>query len=176
MFGLGKKKPIKVMNGKRFIAAYSARPFEEAKQGTSYPDYSFHQYEGLYWCTRVGDIAIPWGFGKGLVGFSACGSITVSRRNVNAVSFDGRGLPYVKEGEVCYLYEKELVGDQFQGFAIYMRDQLKESIHAIARKCSGSPESFPDMMEKLGERAEVLDLMDEHKLILKEIRTDRVTI
>ena len=78
------KKKVSVMNGKRFIAAYSPCPMKEAKDNSRYPDYTFHTVENMNWCVRVGDIEIPWGFGSDRFGFYANGKILLSRKNVSA--------------------------------------------------------------------------------------------
>ena len=57
------KKRVPVMNGKRFVAAYSEKAFVEAKNSARYSDYTFHELGGMNWCVRVGDIDVPFGFG-----------------------------------------------------------------------------------------------------------------
>ena len=163
-----KKKAVRVMNGKSFIAAYSELPFEEA-QGSQYPDYSFHTVGEMNWCVRIGDITVGWGFGKRDAPFVANGTLTVSRRNVSAVSFHGRGLPYVREGDIYYLYEGENTAN---GFAEYLRVKICEGLKEIARRSTS--ETFRQEVQALGDLPEMQRLLDEHKLVLKSVSVDRV--
>lgn len=181
-----KNKPVKVMNGKRFVAAYSVRPFLEgmSEEGvifkklkwsgeTEIPDYKCYQEkDGTYWCVRVGDIDVPWGFGSDVNGYWANGVITVSRKNVGKEPFDGRGLPFVREGDVFYLYECELGDNGFYGFSIYMRERLLNSLRKLAKGMT--KEAFEETLAKDGAAAlaaipEVRELLDEHKLVVKQV-------
>ena len=98
MFGI--KKRIPVMQAPRFFAAYSTHPFIEEKDKARYPDYAFEHLGGMYWCIRIGDINVPFGFGKRIDSFRASGLVTLSRRNVSAATVDGLGLPRVQVGEI----------------------------------------------------------------------------
>lgn len=169
-----RKKRIPVMCGKRFVAAFSESPFVEERDGARYPDYSFHTVEGMHWCVRIGDIEVPWGFAPDEhagIGFSAFGVITVSRRNVSAVTFDGRGLPYVRRGEIFYLFENEFENGFF-GFSIYLRDRLLGSIKALA--ADKTADAFREALPALDRLEAVRRTLDEHKLVFKEIRIQRV--
>ena len=138
------KKTVSVMNGKRFIAAYSAAPFAEleSKGASSYPDYAFCDSKKdrgvLHWCLRRGRIEIPWGITFHEGECSANGSLFVSRLNVDETSFYGEGLPFVKESvdgvDVWYLYECEFTGNGFSGFAVYMRECLLPYLRRVAEK------------------------------------------
>ena len=170
-----KSKRVSVINGKRFIAAYSTKPFAESKKQSAYPDYCFYEADGLYWCVRVGDIEIPWGFGDDGNGYSANGSIVASRRNVDASSFDGKGLPFTKDGEISYLYESEFINNTFEGFSMYMRDKLLGCIREIANRVQAR--DFPLVLEAvLGDDPKVDALMKSNMLTLKSVRVNRVTV
>lgn len=175
------KKKISVMNGKRFVAAYSKYPFEEAEgRVDQYPDYVFcgdgKGKEGLYWCVRYGRIEIPWGITFRNGECSANGSLFVSRERVNEIPFYGEGLPFVKErvgdADVWYLYESEFTGDGFIGFSVYMRECLLPYIRLVAEEMG--VEGFRDavktasdcaFMKKVGFR----NKLEEHHLILKDV-------
>ena len=173
MFKLFKrKKPITVMRGKKFVAAYSEYPFVEAKSGADYPDFSFHESGGLYWCVRVGDIDIPWGIGGDDIGFKANGFVKVSRRNVSAVTFDGRGFEYKRVGDVFYLYESELGDDGFFGFSPFMQRFLIRAIKGIAKQ--STDESFRANVERISEVPEIAALLEEHKLIIRSVNIDMI--
>ena len=159
----GRKKPVAVMNGKRFIAAFSARPFKEAKNGGQFPDYTFHEYGNMYWCVRVGDIDVRWGFGNGEV--YANGVITLSRMNVSAASFSGKGLPYVKVGEIFYLYEEELKADRVEGFVPYMRKKINGAVAEMAK--GKSPEELEVLVGSIGEHPEIREILNEHRLVVR---------
>ena len=173
MFKLFKRKqPISVMGSKRFVAAYSEYPFTEANNGADYPDYSFHKVGNLYWCVRVGDIDVPWGFGDESIGFRANGTVKISRRNVSAVTFDGRGFDYKRAGEINYLYESELGANGFVGFVPYVQRTVIRCLKEIASK-SGM-EKFTKELSYLGESREMAALLDEHKLVLKTVTIDHI--
>ena len=161
------------MNGKRFVAAYSEKAFVEAKNSARYSDYTFHELGGMNWCVRVGDIDVPFGFGDEGGGYSAYGTVTVSRKNVSAASFDGKGLPYVKEGDIFYLYESEYNGDVYEGFSTFMRDKLTAHVTRIA--ATSSAEEFEAEVNKLGEIPAVRELLDEHKLKIKSVTVENIT-
>ncbi len=169
-----KTKRVSVINGKRFIAAYSTKPFVEAKKQNVFPDYCFYESDNLYWCLRVGDIEIPWGFGDDGRGYSANGSVIVSRRNVDASSLDGKGLPFIKEGDISYLYESEFINNTFEGYSMYLRDKLLVHIREIAKRVSA--EEFPNILESsLKNDPEVAALLKLNMLMLKSVNIYRVT-
>jgi hypothetical protein len=170
-----KSKRVSVINGKCFIAAYSTKPFAESKKQSLYPDYSFYESDGLYWCVRVGNIEIPWGFGDDGNGYCANGSAIVSRRNVDASSIDGKGFPFTKEGEIYYLYESEFTGNSFEGFSMYMRDALLVYIREIAGRFNA--QEFPSALESaLRDDPRVADLMNANMLTLKSVRIEKITL
>lgn len=167
MFGFKKRTPVLQPRASGFIAAYSETPFTEEKKKARYPDYTFHKLENLYWCVRVGDIEIPWGFGQAQVGFSAHGSVTVSRRNVSAVTFDGRGLPYTRIGNVHYLLNDS--DDDAGCFRSFMRDRL---VPALQEAAAGmSPEEFrtAPLVDALAGIPAISALLNEHQLVLKTV-------
>lgn len=169
-----RKKRISVMNGKRFIAAYSSKPFAESKKQNSYPNYYFYEADGLYYCIRIGEFEIGWGIGDNSRGYSANGSVIVSRRNVDASSLDGKGLPFVKEGDISYLYESEFTGNSFEGYSVYLRDELLCIIRETADR--SSPEDFPKALESaLREDPRVSALMKSNMLTVKSVRVERLT-
>ena len=120
MFGI--KKRIPVMQAPRFFAAYSTHPFTEEKDKARYPDYAFERLGGMYWCVRIGDIDVPFGFGKRISSFRASGIVTLTRRNVSAATVDGLGLPRVQVGDVCYFFEDRYGNEG--GFIEFMQDRL----------------------------------------------------
>ena len=181
-----KNEPVMVMNGKRFVAAYSARPFLEGMIETGaiiktlkwsgekeIPDYKLYQEkDGTYWCVRIGDIDVPWGFDSSVNGYWANGVVTVSRMNVGSEPFDGRGFPFVREGDVFYLYECELGDNGFYGFSIYMRGQLLNSLRKLAKGMT--KEDFETKLSKDGANElknlpEVQELLKEHRLDVKQV-------
>ena len=170
MFGFKKRTEVLGPQAAGFIAAYSERPFREEKNKAQYPDYTFHKLKNLYWCVRVGDIVIPWGFGRDQVGFAAHGSFTVSRRNVSAVTFDGRGLPYTRIGDVYYLLnENDGDGGCFRDF---MRDRLTPALQTVA--AGMSPEEFRTaaLCEPLAAIDAIAALLREHQLDLKTVTVE----
>ena len=169
-----KKKSVSVFNGKSFIVAYSSIPFAEAKKQNTYPNYYFYEANGLYWCIRVGTFEVGWGFGDNGRGYSANGSIIVGRRNVDASSLDGKGLPFVKEGVISYLYESEFINNSFEGYTVYLRDELLISIREIADKTSAK--DFQSVLEsELRKDPRVATLMKSNMLILKSVRVEKIT-
>lgn len=168
-----KKKRVSVFNGKSFIMAYSPVPFAESKKKEIYPSYSFYEADGLYWCVRVGEFEVGWGFGGS--GYSANGSVILSRRNVDASSIDGKGLPFIKAGEISYLYESEFINNSFEGYSVYLRDELLPSIRGIAERVS--EKDFPNVLEsELREDPRVTALLKSNMLTLKSVRVDKVTL
>lgn len=166
------KKRVAVMNNRAFVAAFSSKPFKEAKR--AFPDYSFFESEGVFWCVRIGEFNIPWGFSSNGIGFSANGYIVVSRGNVDATSLDGKGLPFVKQGEVSYLYESEIIDDRFEGFSIYLRDALLRRIREIASTVDAK--SFPLVIEdSLRNDPDVIALFKSNMLTLKRINVRNLT-
>jgi hypothetical protein len=90
---------------------------------------------------------------------------------VSAVSFDGRGLPYTKEGDVFYLYEHECDRDLNEtGFAVYMRDKLTGPILKIAEQ--SSYEAFEEDISKLSEAPGVSEMLNELRLVIKSVRVN----
>lgn len=169
-----KKKKVSAFNGKNFIAAYSSVPFTEAKKPNAYPNYYFYEADGLYWCIRIGEFEIGWGIGDDGRGYSANGSVIASRRNVDASSIYDKGLPFVKEGEISYLYESEFTGNTFEGYSIYLRDELLIPIREIAGKTSA--QDFPKALEaELRNDPRVIWLMKSNMLTLKSVRVEKIT-
>ena len=172
-----KNKRVSVMRGKRFVAAYSAIPFVEAEQTGKnervYPDYAFNELEGMYWAVRVGDIEVPWGFGKydGMA-FAANGNFLLSRKNVNAQAFYDKGLPFVKVGDVDYLYECELFADGFKGFSVYLRGRLLPFLLKIAKNATS--EEFAEAAEKLKDDPDVQAILREFQLTFKAVTVKAV--
>ncbi len=164
-----RKRAVTVMNGRGFVAAYSEHPFAEAR--ARHPDYTFHEQDGTHWCIRVGDLQIPWGFCTE-DGLFANGVATVSRMNVNEASFTGRGLPYVREGEIFYLYESYFnESDELKGFAPFLRERLAEIMREIAAE-SGE-EGLRQGLKAMGEREDVRRLLREHRLELRSILVEQ---
>ncbi|MBR4942743.1 MAG: hypothetical protein IKZ28_01820 [Clostridia bacterium] len=178
-------KTVKLMNGKRFVAAYSRYPFEECmkKEGTIFkklkwsdeteiPDYQcfYNEADKTYWCVRVGEIEIPWGFGADVNGeYWANGLILVSRQNVGKEPFDGRGLPFTTEGEVTYLYECELTDNGFKGFSIYMRERFLNAIKRMAKDLPQAEFEKAFSAEALKKDKEVEEILSLHKLTLTKV-------
>ena len=162
-----KKKSVRVLNGKSFIAAYSSLPFEEALNGTPLPNYLFDERDGTYWCFRIGDVEIPWGIDRETFGFGASGCILVSRRAVGAASLTGRGFNFVLEGDVYYLYENQLNEDGFSGFVFDMQQRLIRCIHSIAR--SSTADTFESAMMHLGDDPTVQQILKEFSVQLKSV-------
>ena len=155
------------MNSKRFIAAYSEHPFSESKKQASYPDYYFYYADGLHWCVRVGEIEIPWGVRNQKSGYSANGSIFVSRRNVDASLFDGKGFPFKKIGKISYLYESEFTSGGFEGFADYIREKLIGCIYDLSDNVG--PDEFKIAMEGLKDNPNVKSTLKEHMIEFKSV-------
>ncbi|MBO5363458.1 MAG: hypothetical protein J6A46_03940 [Clostridia bacterium] len=180
-------EPVKVMNGKPFVAAYSNRPFEEgmSAQGvlfktlkwddqTTIPDYQCYYDENTskYWCVRVGDIDVPWGFGADENGYWANGLLSFSRKNMSEETFDGKGLPFERVGDVYYLYECELGDGGFYGFSVYIRDKMLDFLKQLAWRTS--KEEFRKMIENNGVQTlmripKVRAFLNEHQLKLKGV-------
>lgn len=163
------KEPVRVMSGMPFIAAYSEHPFEESLRNAKYPDYEFCEVDGLHWCVRVGDIQIPWGFGVASTEkYCANGYIVVSRMNVNAEPFHGKGLPYVQSGKIFYLYGGELIDNELKGFFVFARTRLLPYIVEVAKQTE--PKSLQDRLkEDLDKIPEVAQFLQEHRLVLKNV-------
>ncbi|MBE6633757.1 MAG: hypothetical protein E7620_05390 [Ruminococcaceae bacterium] len=162
------KRAVRVLKGTPFLAAYSEHPFEERRVDA--PDYTFHEHEGTYWCVRVGNIEIPWGFGTDS-GIAANGTVTVSRMNLNYASFTGKGLPYVCENEVFYLYEAVQDSDgRLHGFVPMMRDRLNAILREIAN--GKDVEELRASLKVLADREDVRALLQEHRLQLKDVHID----
>ena len=159
------KKHTNVMCGEPFIAACSRYPFLESKGGGSYPDYVFDKYGGLYWCVRVGEIDIPWGFGDGSLGFGANGSITVRRRNVNAASLDMKGITHTQLGDVSYVFVNRLTPSGREGFARHLEPRLLPIIRDIARR-HGHTGFKASCAEELLRNKELAAVLDEHEMVL----------
>jgi len=168
---LRKKKSVALMKNKRFVAAFSEFPFEEERGGAQLPDYTFHEYGNMHWCVRVGDISVGWGFGNGRV--YANGYAVLSRLNVNAASFSGKGLPYVKLGDVYYLYEYETdaKGNDY-GFCPYMRQRLNSAIRSVAEGREAS--ELKPLIQEIGEHPDIKELLAEHHLVIRSVRVDAV--
>ena len=165
-----------VFQAKKFIVAYSSKPFCEAKKRDIYPNYSFFESDGLYWCVRVGELEVPWGIGASSTGgrFSANGTIVVSRQNVDASSFDGKDLMFTKCGDIYYLYESELVNGRFEGYVIYLRDAFLATIGRIAN--NSEAKTFPDILEQsLRDDPKFSSLLKEQMLVLKRVDVSKVT-
>ena len=159
--------------GKPFIAAYSKKPFAESKNSGDYPDYRFFYSGGLYWCVRIGNIDIPWGIADNGRGFCANGSITVSRLRVDATSIDGKGYPFVKKGNILYLFEYELSKFTFEGFTTRIRDQILVIIQRIADETSA--ENFPSKLEnELRKDPGFNAILEANMLTLERVRTNKV--
>lgn len=168
-----KVNPVRVMSGKRFVAAYTPLPIAEEQNRAQYPDYAFGEVNGMSWCVRVGEIEVPWGFGKSEgLDYSASGSFTVSRRNLGAESFDGKGMPYVKCGEVFYLYECEIGDDGLRGFNIYLRNRLMPDLLRIAKK--STPETLEIGLCELGDDPDVIEVLDELGLDLIRVNLRKI--
>ena len=110
------KKRTELSFSKPFVAAYSERPFKNAKNPI--PDYRFDRVEGVYWALKVGEMQVGWGVGAKQ--FKAYGIVTVERQNKNWLSLDTKGLPFRQRGDVFYLYEEEEEGLEMVGFLPYL--------------------------------------------------------
>ena len=171
MFGI--KKRIPVMQAPRFFAAYSTHPFTEEKDKARYPDYAFERLGGMYWCVRIGDIDVPFGFGKRIASFRASGLVTLTRRNVSAATVDGLGLPRVQVGEICYFFE-ERYGNE-SGFIEFMQDRLTPEIAEAAAKLG--PDGFRDgIREALLTDKTVGELLDAHQMELKAVAVETLSV
>lgn len=173
MFGF--KKKVSVMNGKPFIAAYSDKRFKESKSRVAHPDHTFHDSDGAHWCVRVGDVKVPWGVGDQGKGYSANGTLTVSRLNVDEASFTGRGLPFVKEGDVFYLYEMiEGQDDEMIGFVPYIRDEVLKFFTGIASNTDA--DGFAEAVNGLKSDPDFTKLLMDHRLVLKGVTITKINI
>lgn len=163
-------KRVRVMNGKRFVAAYSETPFEEQKRKAVYPDFAFFEANNLNWCVRVGEIKICFGFGVDEVGYAAHGEILVLRQNLSAECFDGKGFPFKRsQNGIFYLYECEFAGRGFEGFCCRMRDELLPFIKEIAKECS--PEGFETALQRnLPKIAGAQQVLKENALVFKGVQ------
>ncbi len=164
MFHRKRKKILqRVMCREPFVAAYSSEPFFEMKDGASYPDYVFDEHGGLYWCVRVGEIEIPWGFGDEALGFGANGSLIVKRRNVDAASFDMKGTPQARVGDISYVFVNRATERGREGLARYLEPRLIPIIKELASRCGH--EGFADAARRgLPENGELVRLLDEHEM------------
>ena len=163
-----KIEPVRVMCGLPFIAAYSEHPFTESLNHAAYPDYEFCEMDGLHWCVRVGEMQIPWGFGVDATKrYCANGYLVLSRQNVNAEPFHGKGLPYVRRGKIFYLYECELIDDSLRGFFVFVRSRLLPYVVAIAKKTD--PERLQDELKTLPMISEVMQFLNVHHLTMKNV-------
>ena len=166
-------RKVSVMNGKPFVCAYSKRRFREACHTGIYPDHTFHSQGDMHWCVRVGDITVPWGFGDCGGGYSANGTVTLSRLNVDEASFCGRGLPFRKDGEIFYLYESELTETGFEGFAPFIRDRIVPHLKILSHTVD--ERSFTQAVQGIRNNPDVIALMREHKLTVKTVTVDKIT-
>ncbi|MBQ8497671.1 MAG: hypothetical protein IJ489_09485 [Clostridia bacterium] len=137
------QRSVKVHMEKRFIAAYSTKPFWEhsgSRKQIRYPDYAFDYEDGIYWCYRVGMLKLDWGIGyhPGICNFHASGEIFAERQNMKANSFDHAGLPFEKEGEIFYLYDRT---EQGSGYNPEQMVILNDRLRRLAVD-SGDPITF----------------------------------
>lgn len=162
------KKHISVMCGEPFIAACSRFPFLESKRGAGYPDYVFDEYDGLYWCVRVGEIDIPWGFGDDSLGFGANGTLTVRRRNVNAASLDMKGIAHTKLGDVSYVFVNRVTESGREGFVRYFEPRLLPIIKDVAERY-GFDGFDKACAEELLKSEKLAAILDEHEMAVVSV-------
>lgn len=135
--------PVKVHMEKRFIAAYSTKPFWEhsgSRKNIRYPDYAFDYEDGIYWCYRIGMMRLQWGiaYQPGICNFHASGELFAERQNMRADSFDHAGMPFEKEGDIHYLYDRT---EQGSGYNPEQMLILNDRLRRLAIE-SGDPLSF----------------------------------
>ena len=157
MFGI--KKPVEVMRSVDFIAAYSEKPFAEAKSESRYPDYSFHKVDGMHWCVRIGEIKILWGFGVTHGLFVANGEITLSRKNVSALSLDGKGFDYTRCGDIFYLSEENYIAA--------LKPELLNVIRSFAQ--TSSPDTFKIDINSIGDYPPMKEFLDKNRLTISSV-------
>ncbi len=170
--GLFGKKNVRVFNGKPFIAAYSHIPFSEEKNSASYPDYRFMKIDGRYWCVRVGDFSIPWGFSEREVGFSANGNFLMKRANVSPSSFDSQGFSYKRSGDVFYLYESETDENGFfYGFSVDIKALIMPLFKEYAKKFT--KEEFTQNAKGFTELDSVKSILDKYYLMATSVQVNQ---
>ena len=175
LFNRRKKSPPSVMRGEPFICAYSEYPFLETKSKSQYPDYVFDKYDGLYWCMRVGEIEIPWSFIDDDLGFGANGSLIVKRRNVNAASFDMKGIECTKVGDIQYVFVNHVTDQGRQGFVKYLTPRLQPIIRKIAERI-GRESFIGSVGDEMLANGELAAILDEHEMVLVSVSVGGIKI
>ncbi len=151
------------MRGEPFVAAYSEHPFYEDTVGALYPDYAFEKSGGLYFCVRVGEIEIPWGFGDPALGFGANGTVIVRRRNVGADSLRTMGIPFTRVDDIHYAFINHITDGGLDGFTKYLEPRMLPIIREYAASLG-----FCAFAEQAGDRlardGRLIRLFDEHEM------------
>ncbi len=154
---------------KSVMAAYSRYRFLE----TAHSDFVFEHYKGLYWCYRVGNIkGGDFGFGAfDGVGFKVNGYYQISRRNVSAKTFEGKGLSFTKEGDIWVLYTSRFqkVGNQvvYDGFSNDVKRALDAELLKVAKESTA--DSFREAVQSFKDRPKVKEITDRYRLILEDV-------
>ncbi|MBP3309174.1 MAG: hypothetical protein J6L90_07015 [Clostridia bacterium] len=165
----------RVMCREPFIAAFSDKPFYEAQDGAAFPDFVFCEYDGHFWCVRIGEFEILWGFGDRQLGFGANGSVILKRHNMNAATFDMKGIPTTRVGEISYMFINRITDRGREGFAKYLEPRLLPHIVDIARR-SGADDFKTALAEELPRCEALSEMLAEHGIELMSATVKSVIV